>query len=154
MRILTSLTAAAALFAAVPAMAQEAPAAPPAAEAPMSPEEAALNAKAQVFSSHMQAMGTELEAAITAAGSDTTKAMADVDVILERNRPEINAFADEVAAFLNGEAAKSTDAEEKAGLTQAATNASAAIKAIPDQARAGIYERLTTPAPAAPATPQ
>ena len=156
MRLLTPLAAAAVLFAAVPAMAQETPAAPPAApaEAPPSPEEAALNAKAEVFSAHMQAMGRELEAALTAAGSDTTKAMADVDVILDRNRPEINTFADEVAAFLNGESAKSTDPEEKAGLAQAAAQASTAIKAIPDQARAGIYERLTTPPTAAPAAPQ
>jgi hypothetical protein len=159
MRILTPLAAAAALIVASPALAQgtppppsDAPAAP--AEAPPSPEELALNAKAEAFSAHMQAMGRELEAAIAAAGADQTKAMADVDVILERNRPEINAFADEVATFLNAESAKSTDPEEKAGLAQAATQASTAIRAIPDQARAGIQERLTAPAPTAPAAPQ
>ncbi|KQS55144.1 hypothetical protein ASG17_03345 [Brevundimonas sp. Leaf363] len=153
MRIASSLAVAAALFVAAPVMAQTPP--PAAAEAPISPEEAALNVKAQAFSARMQQLGTELEAAITTGAGDQTKTMADVDVVLGRYRPEVNTFADDVATFLNGESAKSTDPEEKAGLAQAATSASASIRGIPDQARAGILERLTNPpAPAAPAAPQ
>lgn len=152
MRIASSLTLAAALFVAAPVVAQTPPPAPEAA-APMSPEEQALNTKAQAFSAEMQRMGTELEAAVTAAGTDQAKAMTDVDAVLARYRPGIDTFADEVAAFLNAESAKATDPEEKSGLAQAATSASTAIRGIADQARAQIQQGLANPAPAAPATP-
>ena len=157
MRIASSLAVAAALFVAAPVMAQTPPPAadaPAPARAPASPEEAALNAKAEAFSARMEQAGHQLEAALTAAGGDAAKATADTDAILNGIRPEVETFATEVETFLNGESAKATDAEEKTGLAQAAAQAGAAIRAIPDQVRAGIQERLANPASAtAPAGP-
>jgi len=146
------LAASAVLAFAAPAVAQEAPAAPPAAEA-ADPAEAALEAKGEAFGERMQLMAGEMQAAITAADGDSARAGAALDAIQAQYQPEADAFADELKAFLEAQAANAPTEEERA---QAAAGISAAIpviKGVPAMVR-GQVEQAAAAAAAAPAAPQ
>lgn len=148
MSIRLILAASAALAFAAPAFAQDTPSAPPAAEA-TSPEEAALEAKANVFEGRMRAMAAEMQTAATAVGADPARRTADLDAIEARYQPEAEAFAAELEAFLNAEAAKTPDEAKKAELAAAVSGAVPAIRGIPAQVRAAMAQAAAAPAPAA-----
>ena len=135
------LAASALLAFAAPAVAQEAPqdapAAPIAATPEASPEQLALEAKAEAFKGRMESMAGEIRAALAAAGGDEARAGGELDAIVARYQPEADAFADEVAAFINAEAAKDQEASP-AELSAALSGAVAAIKGIPGQIRTGV----------------
>ena len=145
------LAASAVLAFAAPAIAQEAPAAPPAAEA-KSAAELAFEAKGEAFQARMEQMQAELESAVTAAGSDQAKGMADVDAILARYQPEIDGFVADFETFIDAEAAAETDETKRAQMTGAKAGIRAALSGLPAQIRAGAQAALAAQA-AAPAAP-
>lgn len=156
MRLLSSVAAAAVLAVAAPALAQEAapaPQAPAAAPAEAkSPEEAALEAKGEAFEAQMEQMNTELEAVVQDQNKDATTKTAEANAVIDRYAPGMTTFADEVEAFLKAESEKPENAEKKSELLAASTQASAAIRSIPEQIRAGVQQAITAQA-AAPAAP-
>lgn len=151
------LAASAALAFAAPALAQEAPAAPPVAEA-KSAAEIAMDAKGEAFGLRMDQMQTELAAAVTAAGTDQARGMADVDAILARYQPDIDAFMNDFDAFIDEMVAAETDEAERTKMAGAKVGVRAALGGIPAQMRAGAEIALQAQAqgtpPAAPAAPQ
>ncbi|WP_332657091.1 hypothetical protein [Brevundimonas sp.] len=148
------LAASAALAFAAPALAQDAPAAPPAAEA-KSAAAIAFEARGEVFQTRMAQMQGELEAAVTGAGADQTRGMADVDAIIARYQPEIDGFIVDFETFIDAEAAAETDETKRAQMTGAKASVRAALSGLPAQIRAGAQTALTAQAtaPAAPAAP-
>lgn len=150
------LAATATLAFAAPALAQEAPAAAPQAAAPAAPksaEELAMEAKAQAFEARMAQMQPELEAAVRGSGGDQTKGLADVNVVLARYQPDIEAFATAVEGFFDSQIAASTDEAAKQQMTAARAQVGPALRGIPDQIRAGVPQAIAS-LNAAPATPQ
>ena len=146
------LAASAVLAFAAPALAQDAPAAPPAAEA-KSAAEIAFEARGEAFKARMEQMQTELEAAVTGAGPDQAKGMADVDAILARFQPEIESFITDFEAFIDAEAGAEPDETKRAEMSGAKTGVRMALSGLPAQIRAGAQAALTAQAtaPAAPA---
>ncbi|OGN51648.1 MAG: hypothetical protein A2352_01655 [Caulobacterales bacterium RIFOXYB1_FULL_67_16] len=107
---------------------------PPSAPTPRSPEEAALQARAEAFGKSMETMSTEMQAA--AAQTDKAKAKADLDALQARYQPEVDAFAAEIQTFA---AAQGAPADEvAAGIEE--------IKSIPAMVRAEIEAAATAPA--------
>ncbi|HYD26414.1 translation initiation factor IF-2 [Brevundimonas sp.] len=149
------LAASAVLAFAAPAIAQDAPAAPPAAEAP-SAAEVAMEARGEAFKARMELMQGELETAITGAGSDQARGMADVDAILARYQPDIDSFIADFETFIDAEAAAETDEAKRAEMSAAKMGVRAALSGIPGQIRAGAQAALSAQAtaPAAPAAAQ
>lgn len=132
------------------ALAQTAPATPPpatAAQAP-TPEQIALEAKANAFKARMETMAGEMRTVITASGGDQASANSQLDAIAARYQPEADAFAAEVVALINAEAAKSTDEAEKAQMLAAAPQVQTAIGSIPAQIRASLVAAASAPAAA------
>lgn len=150
MSLRTVLAAAAVLAFAVPAAARQAPAAPPAAEA-VDPAEAAMKAKAEAFGARIEVMTGEMQAAITAAGGDTARAGAALDAIQARYQPEADALAEEMKAFLEGQAAEVSE-EERAGVLAALAVAVPMIKGVPAMVRGQVEQGAA--AAAAPAAAQ
>ncbi|WP_292032003.1 MULTISPECIES: hypothetical protein [unclassified Brevundimonas] len=153
------LAATATLAFAAPALAQEAPAAAPQASAPAVPaapksaEELAMEAKADAFEARMAQMQPELEAAVRGSGGDQAKGLADVNVVLARYQPDIEAFATAVEGFFDAQIAASTDDAAKQQMTAARAQVGPALRGIPDQIRAGVPQAIAS-LNAAPATPQ
>jgi len=148
MRKLSLFTTAAALtLMAAPVLAQDVPAAPPAAAAPApeaeSAEEQAIEAAGEVFEADMRTLAAELQAAKTAAGTDTAKAEADADVIVARYQAKADAFYAMIAAFIASPASE-LSAEEMAQVLPAIE----VIKTVPMQVRAGVMTVPTAPAAA------
>ncbi len=141
------LAASAVLAFAAPVLAQEAPAAPPAAEA-KSAAEIAFEAKGEAFQARMEQMQGELETAITAAGADQAKGMADVDAIIARYQPEVDTFIADFEAFIDAEAANAPDDAARAQLEGAKTGVRTALSGLPAQIRAGAQAALTAQATA------
>ena len=146
MRKLTLLTFAAMIATAAPAMAQEtapvAPAAPwavPAAPEPDPAGEAALEARAELFKGQVEAMVKEMQTAITDAGGDKAKADADLDAIVARHQPEVDAFAAQVETFITAQAAVAP-AEEREGMIAEAATAVARIKTLPTLVRTQLQQ--------------
>lgn len=150
-----AVLAASAVFAfAAPAFAQDAPApapAAPAAPATESPEEAAMEAKGEAFSTRMQQMATEMQTAVTAAGSDSAKANTDLDAIVARYQPEADAFATDLEGFITAQSATAT-AEEQAQAAQMGPAMVAQIKGIPAMIKSQIL--AAGAGAAAPTVPQ
>ncbi|MBW8303777.1 MAG: hypothetical protein K0M78_07515, partial [Brevundimonas sp.] len=154
------LAASAVLAFATPVVGQEAPAAPaapPAAE-PKAAADRAFEAKGEAFQARMAQMQTELEAAITAAGSDEARGLADVDAILARYQPEIEGFIVDFETFIDAEAAAETDEAKRAQMTGAKAGVRAALSGLPARIRTSAQTALTAQAaaaqtPAAPAPP-
>ncbi|WP_296819034.1 translation initiation factor IF-2 [Brevundimonas sp.] len=149
MSLRTALAAIAVLACASPALAQETPAQPTAPERQPTAEELAMQAAAEAFDGRMQAMGAELQAVMTDASTSSAQKTASVDSILGVYTPEINAFADQLVAFLNSMAAQTTDPQEQAALQQASVAADANIRGIPDQVRSSVAAHLANQAAAA-----
>ncbi|MGV9008082.1 translation initiation factor IF-2 [Brevundimonas sp.] len=144
-----AILAASAVFAfAAPAFAQTPPPAP-VAPAAASPDEAAFQAKAQAFSALMEQMGTEMQAALTAAAGDSAKANTDMDAIAARYQPEADTFASEVEAFM---ATQATTAEERAQMAAMGPAITAQIKGAPAMVKSQVLAAAT--AAAAPSVPQ
>ncbi|MDZ4108983.1 MAG: translation initiation factor IF-2 [Brevundimonas sp.] len=135
-----------------PAYAQTAPTAPPAAPSATEvadPAEAALEAKGEAFSVRMQAMGAEMQAAITAAAGDPVAAGAALDAIVAQYQPEADAFSAELKAFFDARGAVGTE-EEQVGMALAAAAVVPAIQGVPAMVR-GQVEQASATAAAAPA---
>ena len=148
------LAATATLAFAAPAFAQEAAAPAPAAAPAQSTAEIEMEAKAQAFEARMGQLQPELEAAIMASGGDQTKGMADVDAVLARYQPDIEGFATQLEAFIDGEIATTTDEAKRQEMTAARAQVGPALRGIPAQIRAGaaqaIAAQAAAPAAAAP----
>lgn len=151
--IRASVLAAALATAPTLVLAQEAAA--PAAEAPGAPApgEAEFQAAAMAFGARIQAMGEEMQAAVTAAGGDAAKQDADLDAIEARYQPDIDAFIAALEGFVQQQAASSPESERAEMLAELA-EAGPQIRAVPGQVRAQIEAAATAPAaPAAPTPP-
>jgi len=144
------LAASAVLAFAAPALAQDAPAAPPAAEAP-SAAEIAMEAKGEAFKARMEQMQGEIEAAISGAGTDQTRGLADVDAILARYEPDIEGFIVDFEAFIDAEAAAEPDETKRAEMSGAKMGVRMALSGLPAQIRAAAQSALTAQATAATA---
>ena len=136
MSIRMILAASALLAFAAPAAAQDAPAAPPAAEA-KSAAEIAFEARGEAFKARIEQMQTELEAAVTGAGADQAKGMADVDAILARYQPDIDSFITDFEAFIDAEVAAETDETKRAEMSGAKMGVRAALGGLPGHIPAG-----------------
>lgn len=134
MRLLSCACAAFLLTAAATVPAAATAQTPPSAPTPRSPEEAALQARAQAFGKLMETMSTEMQAA--AAQTDKAKAKADLDALQARYQPEVDAFAAEIQTFA---AAQGVPADELGDAVEE-------IKSIPAMVRAEIETAATTPA--------
>lgn len=139
------------LAAAAPAtaLAQDAPAVTAAPETPPSPEEAAFLARSEAFQARLEGMNGELEQAMADPATDDAGKTAATNAIIERYRPEMEAFAGELETFLRARAERPENAEDKAELLAAADAAPSAIRGIPDMIRSAIAQALAAP-PAAP----
>ena len=74
---------------------------------------------------------------------DRAATLASVDEILTRYGPEIDGFADDFDAYIAGQAAQAAnDPEALAQLNAARDAAIPAIRAVPDQIRAGLIQSL------------
>lgn len=141
----------AAALASAPALvlAQEAPA--PAAEAPAAPApgEAEFQAAAMAFGTRVQAMGEEMQAAVTAAAGDAAKQDADLDAVEAKYQPDIDAFVTALETFVQQQAAAAPESERAEMLSELA-EAGPQIRAVPGQVRAQIEAEAasTTAAPA------
>ena len=87
-------------------------------------------------------MGAELQAVMADGTTTSAQKTASVDTILATYTPEINAFADQLTAFLTSLQAQSTDPQEQAALQQAAAAANANVRGIPDQVRTSVAAAL------------
>ena len=145
LRILLAATAVLAI--ATPALARQVPAAPPVAEA-RSAAEVAFEARGEAFQARMEQMQAELETAITGAGADQARGMAEVDAILARYQPEIDGFITDFEAFIDAEAGAEPDETKRAQMTGAKTGVRMALSGMPDQIRAGARAALAAQATA------
>lgn len=136
MSLRLALAAVAALALASPASA--ALAAPAAVQGAEAPTEADLDAASDAFEARMEAMGAELETVVEANMGDAVRRDAEVNAVLARYSPDIEAFASQLQAFLVQQAAVAETPQEAQALNSAATSAGAAIRSIPGQVRAGI----------------
>ncbi|KAK0351137.1 hypothetical protein LTR94_026185 [Friedmanniomyces endolithicus] len=138
-----------------PAAPEQAPAAAAPAESPTSPEAAAFEAKGAAFETRMKSMGSELEAVMEDEAKDAATKSSEADAIIDRYAPDMTAFAGELETFLKAESEKPENAANKEQLVTASATASAQIRNIPDQIRAGVRQAIAAEAaaPAAPAEP-
>ncbi|QYF86756.1 hypothetical protein [Brevundimonas sp. PAMC22021] len=152
MRLLAAVSILA-LAVAAPALAQtdaQTPASPPAAATPAQPatlDPAQLQAKGEAFGARIQAMITEMQAARTAAGSDTARAKTDLDAIQARYQPEADAFATELETFVAAQASQIPD-DQRAGFTTGMAQAVSAVRGAPAEARADLEKASVSAAPA------
>lgn len=151
------LAATVALAVAAPALAQDTSAAsPPPAAAPTavetakSPEVLAFEARSEAFGARLTQFQTELEAAIAASGGDQTKGMTEVEIILARYEPEIDAFVPELEAFYDRQIAAAADDAQRQALTTAKTANSTFLRGMVDHART-VAPQFITAAAATPA---
>ncbi|MFC7377591.1 translation initiation factor IF-2 [Brevundimonas sp. GCM10030266] len=151
MSIRLILAASALLVSAPAALAQEAPAAPPVAPAPVDPAEAAFQLRAQAFQTEFRTMAQEMDAVVK-AGGDQARVNSDLDAIEARYQPKMQAFVDELTVFLQAQAAKETDAEEKAEMLQTIPVATQQILGLPAMIRSQIVAAAAAAAAEAPAS--
>ena len=130
------------------ALAQQGPTAPPVAEA-MSPEQVALEAGAEAFQTRVRAMGAEMQAAVAAAAGDPAKLDADLEAIVSRHQPEVDAFAAALEAYF---AAPPADVSEvdRAGMIQSAPRVAARLRGLPTLMKAQALQAGAAPAPTTP----
>jgi hypothetical protein len=150
MSLRTALAAAAVLAFATPVFAQIAPAADPVAEA--AGAEAAFEARAEAFQQAMGTMQEEMQAALTAAGTDQVKANADLDAIAARYQPQADTFANELDAFITSQRPVMPP-EAQAQMAQMGPALRAQITGAPATIKAGLIQQAAAAA-AAPAAPQ
>jgi hypothetical protein len=149
MSLRTALAAAAVLAFATPVFAQTAPAADPVAEA--AGAEAAFEARAEAFQQAMGTMQEEMQAALTAAGTDQVKANADLDAIAARYQPQADTFANELDAFITSQLPVMPP-EAQAQMAQMGPALRAQITGAPATIKAGLIQQAAGAA-AAPAAP-
>lgn len=148
--MIRALVLAAALAAAAPSVVLAQDAAAPAAAAP-SPGEAEFQAAAVAFSTRIQAMAEEMQAAVTAAAGDATKQDADLDAIEARYQTDVDAFVTALETFVQQQATivpESERAEMLSGLEEARPQ----VRAVPQQVRAQIEAGAAAQATASPAS--
>ena len=145
----------AALLFPIPALAQDPPAPPGAPAAPTAPSDVEVNAAAQAFRTRIETMNTELAAAVEAAGSNGRRATSNIEAILARNQPGIDAFAAMLEAPFAARAAAAPTEETRASTIQTGAAAVARIRGMPDQVRASLVRTRSAPGqPREPAAPQ
>ncbi|WP_297803861.1 hypothetical protein [uncultured Brevundimonas sp.] len=134
MSVRIALAAAVITFAATPALAfQEAPAAVAPAE---TISEAEMEALGEAFEARMETLKEELSAAIEAAGTDANKLSSDVDGILARYQPEIEAFTGKLDLFFAGQIAAQQDETVRSQLETARTVTNNTLRGLPAQIKA------------------
>lgn len=144
MNLRTALAAAAVLAVSTPALAQETPA-QPAPEAPArepTAEELAFAQRGEAFNASMETMITEIRTMLADANTNGEQKTQALEAILANYNPQINAFADELQAFLTARQAEATDPAEQAALAEAVAQGPAGVRAIPDQVRQGVAQAI------------
>lgn len=139
-----SILFAAVLLAATPALAQEAAPAPPPPASDTAAAEAAFEARAEAFEGRIRQMGEEMGAAIAAAGADRAKRTADLDAIQARYQPEMDAFADDLEAFVMPQIA-AMPAAEQAGARTGFDAGMAQLRGMPAMIRAQAEQAADNP---------
>lgn len=157
MNLRIALAAAAVLAASTPALAQQAaqPTAPQAPARPMSPEEIAFSQRGEAFGARINALQAEIQAMLSDGSTDAAQKQANLEQILAAYTPEINAFADELQAFLTLEQSRTTDPQEQAAIAQALQTGPANVRDIPNQMRQSVQRAIAqAQAPARPMSPE
>lgn len=147
------LAATASLALAAPAFAQDAPATPPppaTSKEAKSPDVLAFETRSEAFGARLDQFQTELEAAISAAGGDQAKGMAEIEIIIARYEPEIDAFVPELEAFFDSQIAVAANDAEREALTTAKTSNSTGLRGMANHVRT-VSPQFITAAAAAPA---
>ncbi|MNR52409.1 hypothetical protein D3C85_1722550 [compost metagenome] len=98
----------------------------------------------------MAQLQAELEAVIAAAGGDQAKGMADIEIILARYEPEIDAFVPEIEAFYDSQIAAADDSQRET-LINTKTASSAFLRGMTSHVRT-VAPDFITAAASAPAT--
>ncbi|MNS85879.1 hypothetical protein D3C72_1197560 [compost metagenome] len=138
-----------------PVFAQDTPSASPQAPAPQdakSPEVIAFDAKSKAFGVRLAQLQSEFNVAIAAANGDQAKGMADIETLLARYEPEIDAFALDLEAFFDGQIAAADDDTRREALIATKAAKIASLHGMADQVRT-IAAQFITAAAAAPAAP-
>lgn len=142
------LAATAALALAAPVLAQEPPTQPVAAAVEAkSPEVLAFEARAAAFSDRLALFKSELEAAIAASRGDQAKGMADIEVIIARYEPEIDAFAPELEAYFDAQIADAADDAQRQTLIAAKATNSAGVRGMTNHVRTVAPDYIKAAAP-------
>ena len=114
--------------------------------------EAEFEAVAEAFGERMQAMASEMQAAIADAAGDVAMKDASLDAIEARYQPEADGFASALETFLNQQAAAAGAAEggeaAQAQIAAALSMALPQIRGIPQKVRSET-EQAAAAAPAA-----
>ena len=140
-----ALAAAAAIAFSSPAFAQDTTQTPPPAEQPQRPltaEEQAFQAQAQAFDARMNGIVSEIRAVLADSATNGAQKTTAVDGILAGATPDINAFADQMHAFLVSQQSVVTDPTQRAELDQAITEGPAAVRAIPERIRSSVAQAI------------
>lgn len=130
----------------LPVLSQDAPR-PPAVSAP-APGEAEVTAAAQAFRSQLEAMNTEVRAAVESSGSNRRRAASRVDDILARYAPGFETFAVMLEGYFGARAAAAPTDDARATITATGVASVARVRGVPDQVRAGLAQQAqnrTTP---------
>jgi len=102
----------------------------------------------------MGTMQEEMQAALTAAGTDQVKANADLDAIAARYQPQADTFANELDAFITSQRPVMPP-EAQAQMAQMGPALRAQITGAPATIKAGLIQQAAAAAAApAPAAPQ
>jgi hypothetical protein len=114
--------------------------------------EAEFEAVAEAFGERMQAMASEMQAAITEAAGDAARKDASLDAIEARFQPEADGFASALETFLNQQAA-AAGATEGGGAAQAQIAAALSmalpqIRGIPQKVRSETEQAAAAAPPA------
>ena len=122
----------------------------PAAAPATAPSEADVTAAALAFRARIETMNSEVQAAVTAAGSNRSRAAIRVDDVLARYTPEIEAFAVLLEAHFAGRAAAASTDEARASVLASGVATVARIRGVPDLTRAALAQQARAPAQAEP----
>lgn len=101
-----------------------------------------MEARAEAFEAVMEEMGKEIEAAVTAGGTDKAKITADTDAVVTRYTPQITAFVEYFEAFLNSQITNAPDESVRTQMVTVRDQVVPIMKTIPDQIRASIQQSL------------
>ncbi|WP_339914641.1 hypothetical protein [uncultured Brevundimonas sp.] len=150
MRMMTPIAAAILLGLSSPVLAQS-PA--PSAPAAKSAADIAFESRAQAFQSRMSQMQVDYQAAITGAGGDQTRGMADVEVVLTRYQPDIDRFIADFNAYIDARATAAPDDAARQELMSVKDAVGPSLRGMADDLRNGAREALS-PDPAPGTAPQ
>jgi hypothetical protein len=152
----SALAVAAVLAFSTPALAQEAvqPTAPQAPARQPTAEDIAFDQAAQAFRGRMQTMVGEIQTMLSDASTNGAQKRANTDTILAAYSPEIDAFANQLQAYLVGAQSRATDPQEQAAIASALQEGPASVRGIPNEIRQNVAAAIAREEAAAAAAAQ